>query len=451
MADSTTSKLPCSQFGCSYPSQLMLHGAGNSCCDSVRQVHDGMPGHSVCPCQFDRVLQHRVASVPVSVLPRPAFGEAGFSLGSGTGLSAFYSPLARACDMKDSTQPWRDSWYLSQASRAPFELHGFDPHTHPACTRFAERFSPIDLAAAGARRKNATRETTSTLKAWLFEHRKNPYPTKGEKIMLAILTKMTLTQVSTWFANARRRLKKENKMTWSPRNRCGEKKDGVDGSDIDDDGDLDITSDDEEKPSENHDEKVHIQENETENNEKISVIDEAEDKKESDSTRDRESPPREDAKRPNIITSLVDTTNQTHSLPKSIPSAILISTAQNHVLDSPVKSLRKWVDGCFYTAPVASYMESSGVAGKPLPSTPKQRTSTEIPVITSAPSSQSAEKPERRTSSESKETRPRSPVEKVKEEEPAKASFRPPEPRSSEATDYREFDAALALTTLSSR
>ena len=64
------------------------------------------------------------------------------------------------------------------------------------------------------RRKNATRESTSTLKAWLYEHRKNPYPTKGEKIMLAIITKMTLTQVSTWFANARRRLKKENKGEW---------------------------------------------------------------------------------------------------------------------------------------------------------------------------------------------------------------------------------------------
>lgn len=37
--------------------------------------------------------------------------------------------------------------------------------------------------------------------------------------MLAIITKMTLTQVSTWFANARRRLKKENKMTWEPKNR----------------------------------------------------------------------------------------------------------------------------------------------------------------------------------------------------------------------------------------
>ncbi|CAL8297044.1 unnamed protein product [Lota lota] len=68
-----------------------------------------------------------------------------------------------------------------------------------------------------SRAKNATRETTSTLKAWLLEHQKNPYPTKGEKIMLAIITRMTLTQVSTWFANARRRLKKENKVTWSPR------------------------------------------------------------------------------------------------------------------------------------------------------------------------------------------------------------------------------------------
>lgn len=96
----------------------------------------------------------------------------------------------------------------------------------------------MDLNGA-ARRKNATRETTNTLKAWLYEHRKNPYPTKGEKIMLAIITKMTLTQVSTWFANARRRLKKENKMTWSPRNRCGEDDDDDDADKNDDDDEDD--------------------------------------------------------------------------------------------------------------------------------------------------------------------------------------------------------------------
>ncbi|XP_068614799.1 iroquois-class homeodomain protein IRX-1a [Brachionichthys hirsutus] len=90
----------------------------------------------------------------------------------------------------------------------------FAAHTSPA-------FYPYGQFQYGdpTRPKNATRESTSTLKAWLNEHRKNPYPTKGEKIMLAIITKMTLTQVSTWFANARRRLKKENKVTWGARSK----------------------------------------------------------------------------------------------------------------------------------------------------------------------------------------------------------------------------------------
>uniref|UniRef100_A0A8C6ZKE7 Iroquois homeobox 6 n=1 Tax=Nothoprocta perdicaria TaxID=30464 RepID=A0A8C6ZKE7_NOTPE len=97
------------------------------------------------------------------------------------------------------------------------------PYEHSLGHYQYDRFATGD-AGASARRKNATRETTSTLKTWLYEHRRNPYPTKGEKIMLAIVTKMTLTQVSTWFANARRRLKKENKMTWSPKSKAGEER-----------------------------------------------------------------------------------------------------------------------------------------------------------------------------------------------------------------------------------
>uniref|UniRef100_A0A8D3D722 Iroquois homeobox 6a n=1 Tax=Scophthalmus maximus TaxID=52904 RepID=A0A8D3D722_SCOMX len=95
------------------------------------------------------------------------------------------------------------------------------PYDHSLGQYQYDRYGTVDFNGT-ARRKNATRETTSTLKTWLYEHRKNPYPTKGEKIMLAIITKMTLTQVSTWFANARRRLKKENKMTWSPKNKAGD-------------------------------------------------------------------------------------------------------------------------------------------------------------------------------------------------------------------------------------
>ncbi|ESN90577.1 hypothetical protein HELRODRAFT_138488, partial [Helobdella robusta] len=53
-----------------------------------------------------------------------------------------------------------------------------------------------------------TPNNTAKLRAWLTDHMDHPYPTKGDKIMLAVLCKMTLTQVSTWFANARRRMKK---------------------------------------------------------------------------------------------------------------------------------------------------------------------------------------------------------------------------------------------------
>ncbi|XP_039978150.1 iroquois-class homeodomain protein IRX-1b [Xiphias gladius] len=101
------------------------------------------------------------------------------------------------------------------------------PGSHPASlpVHAAQGFYPYGQYPYGdpSRAKTATRETTSTLKAWLQEHQKNPYPTKGEKIMLAIITRMTLTQVSTWFANARRRLKKENKVTWG---RSAEDRDG---------------------------------------------------------------------------------------------------------------------------------------------------------------------------------------------------------------------------------
>lgn len=57
--------------------------------------------------------------------------------------------------------------------------------------------------------------------------------------MLAIITKMTLTQVSTWFANARRRLKKENKMTWEPKNKTDEDDDAMISDDERDKDDAD--------------------------------------------------------------------------------------------------------------------------------------------------------------------------------------------------------------------
>ena len=47
-------------------------------------------------------------------------------------------------------------------------------------------------------------------------------------------------KVSTWFANARRRLKKENKMTWEPKNK-------LDDEDVDVSDDDDVKDRDDEK------------------------------------------------------------------------------------------------------------------------------------------------------------------------------------------------------------
>ncbi|KAL0963290.1 hypothetical protein UPYG_G00304210 [Umbra pygmaea] len=132
--------------------------------------------------------------------------------------SGFSSPLPYSTDPTTGFPSYMSSPYDAQGMAGAL---GYHPYGSPG---YAYQLNDP------AYRKNATRDATATLKAWLQEHRKNPYPTKGEKIMLAIITKMTLTQVSTWFANARRRLKKENKMTWAPRNKSeDEEEDEGDG------------------------------------------------------------------------------------------------------------------------------------------------------------------------------------------------------------------------------
>ncbi|CAC5392211.1 unnamed protein product [Mytilus coruscus] len=79
----------------------------------------------------------------------------------------------------------------------------------------------------------ATKQSSRLLKTWLREHRKNPYPTKTEKVMLAFSTRMTMTQISNWFANARRRMKQQKDK--------GNTSDGA-ISDISDDDDKDSLS-----------------------------------------------------------------------------------------------------------------------------------------------------------------------------------------------------------------
>lgn len=59
-------------------------------------------------------------------------------------------------------------------------------------------------------RYKLTPERAIPLIKWFEEHKDHPYPSRHEKILLCQSTQLTFTQVSTWFANARRRMKKAN-------------------------------------------------------------------------------------------------------------------------------------------------------------------------------------------------------------------------------------------------
>uniref|UniRef100_A0A8C5SQ39 Iroquois homeobox 4 n=1 Tax=Laticauda laticaudata TaxID=8630 RepID=A0A8C5SQ39_LATLA len=211
-------------FQGAFPSSsfLMTTNSLSTCCEtSGRSLADSGAAPSTqtpvyCPVYESRLLataRHELNSAAaLGVYGNPYTNTQGYGnyVTYGTEASAFYS--LNSFDSKDGS---------GSAHAGITQATAYYPYDHTLSQYQYDRYSTMD---GGTRRKNATRETTSTLKAWLQEHRKNPYPTKGEKIMLAIITKMTLTQVSTWFANARRRLKKENKMTWPPRNKCADEK-----------------------------------------------------------------------------------------------------------------------------------------------------------------------------------------------------------------------------------
>mmetsp|Transcript_6970 Transcript_6970/g.21221 ORF Transcript_6970/g.21221 Transcript_6970/m.21221 type:complete len:409 (+) Transcript_6970:212-1438(+) len=50
------------------------------------------------------------------------------------------------------------------------------------------------------------KSATDSMRIWLLAHAQEPYPTQEEKLMFCKSTGLTLTQVSYWFSNARRRI-----------------------------------------------------------------------------------------------------------------------------------------------------------------------------------------------------------------------------------------------------
>ena len=68
----------------------------------------------------------------------------------------------------------------------------------------------------GAAAARFPRASIKTLKDWMIEHIDHPYPTDEEKEALKALTGLTISQISNWMANTRRRQKARPKRSSSP-------------------------------------------------------------------------------------------------------------------------------------------------------------------------------------------------------------------------------------------
>ena len=86
-------------------------------------------------------------------------------------------------------------------------------HHHKASTVSAGALSS-SIALSSPYSSVRRMRNTAVLVKWIEDHQSNPYPTKAEKQYLAYYSGMNLTQLSTWFANARRRIKKIGMKTW---------------------------------------------------------------------------------------------------------------------------------------------------------------------------------------------------------------------------------------------
>ncbi|KAB8200365.1 Homeobox KN domain protein [Aspergillus parasiticus SU-1] len=75
-------------------------------------------------------------------------------------------------------------------------------HTQPS--NFGILGDPID-SKNKRRRGNLPKPVTDILRAWFHEHLDHPYPSEEDKQMFMTRTGLTISQISNWFINARRR------------------------------------------------------------------------------------------------------------------------------------------------------------------------------------------------------------------------------------------------------
>ncbi|XP_001633591.2 homeobox protein SIX6 [Nematostella vectensis] len=104
-------------------------------------------------------------------------------------------------DAEDLVKLWDAAHYEEERAKKR------KPLTPLAKFRIRQRFTPPKTICPKGRQKSTLpKEATRILQSWLNDNLGKPYPDAETKERLQQLTKLSKTQVNTWFANARRRL-----------------------------------------------------------------------------------------------------------------------------------------------------------------------------------------------------------------------------------------------------
>jgi len=110
---------------------------------------------------------------------------------------------------EDWTFPEQD--FVLPSSNSSYSGAGSMAAAPPYISNGAQR-SPQTPAASSLverpprKRGKLPKETTDYLKAWLHRHSDHPYPSEEEKKQLCLATGLSMSQVSNWMINARRRI-----------------------------------------------------------------------------------------------------------------------------------------------------------------------------------------------------------------------------------------------------
>ncbi|KAF9068642.1 hypothetical protein BDP27DRAFT_1327049 [Rhodocollybia butyracea] len=202
----------------SYPTSGLSSGTGTTSSSSYGSPSDFHPGAYSDADNWNNSPSGivRPSSTP-GQLSSPAvkydesLRHASFSASTQAHMFAGSARISGHHDRRSFSSGIKTEWNFPNSEFLPPSAHQYPSSPMPPVSSAASRPSQSVNASTLVERPQRKRgklpkETTDFLKAWLHRHSDHPYPSEEEKKQLCHATGLSMSQVSNWMINARRRI-----------------------------------------------------------------------------------------------------------------------------------------------------------------------------------------------------------------------------------------------------